>query len=212
MHAHQRILIAAWLLGGSLQAQTAPLYVGAGMSLARSGWMEGNGPELVAHGRLASRGILALRAHARFHSAQLDGAPFACEMVRDQYCFGRTDQTRSVELGVGMVIDRRHARSSSWYAVPLELGVIDLRSRSSELEGPTTLCIENGELVSCADNPPFASYARRFTRTGVSVGTGLGYRRNIAGISALIEGRLALSSAENRDRTGSIVVMAWRGK
>lgn len=207
-----RLLVAALFMGVSLQAQTAPLYVGAGVSLARSGWMEGDGPEIVAHGTLASRGILALRAHARFQSAQLDGAPFACEMVRDQYCFGRTDQTRSVELGVGMVIDRRHARSSSWYAVPLELGVIDLRSRSSELEGPTTLCVENGEIVSCPDNPPFASYARRFTRTGVSVGIGGGYRRNVAGISALVEGRIAVSSAENRGRTASVVMMAWRAR
>lgn len=212
MRSYQHVLIAAALVAGPLQAQTSPMYVGAGLTLARSEWLQGDGTEVMAHGRLASRGMFALRGHARFDAAQLDGAPFVCEMVRDVYCFGRTDQTRSLALGFGAVIDRDRARKHAFYAIPLELGVIHMRARSSELEGPTTNCIENGQLVSCPDNPPFATHTRRFNRTGASVGAGLGYRRNVAGISALIEGRIAASSAENRGTTATIAMMAWRAR
>jgi hypothetical protein len=151
--------------------------LGGGMALLGAGEISGVGQHVQATMRLTPRGsLLHLRGELLYGSATGSGSPFACERVPTIYCLGRADQTHQYGGGVSVVGDAPF----TWgpfqpYGIPLGIGVYHRQTHSTESQGPTTICLIGGELVSCPNNPPFETF-RYTTRTagfGVNIGAGL---------------------------------------
>jgi hypothetical protein len=163
--------------------------IGAGYGATYSGPTAG--PGWHAQGSFAFyRASPALRAeaYALAQHGTATGSPLACgEQVRQLYCLGREDRSTFAGAGLALAVEGSIAGGRVRPYVRLGGGVYHQRVETTEFEGPTGICIEGGELVSCADNPPFGSFSRTFSRTGPGVGVAAGVRLRLGGVSVFAE-------------------------
>lgn len=117
----------------------------------------------------------SLRGEALYQQGTVSGSPFSCQLARQQYCTGRSDQSRLVGAGVYTRLDVASSGRMTVYLTPIGLGVYHRRTHSSEWEGPTSMCIDNGAVESCPDNPEWTQFTATTSRLspGWSTGGGL---------------------------------------
>jgi hypothetical protein len=115
------------------------------------------------------------------------GSPFACERVEQLYCLGRTDENRIGGAAVFVRATSRWFGSTQFYFDPIGAGVYHRRTRSQEFQGPTGLCVVDGQVVSCPDNPPWATFDYRTSRTSLGVNTGFGMLAQLGGLRVFAE-------------------------
>ena len=147
-----------------------------------------------------------LRAEVFYQGGTATGSPFSCERVAQFYCLGRVDQNR---LGGGAVFVRvapplcGRMRSS---ADPFGAGLYHRRTKSREVQAPIALCIINDELVSCPNNPPWATYEYRSSRTSVGANTGLGMQLQLGGLRMFAELRVHQLFESGESSAGAVPV------
>lgn len=132
---------------------------------------------------------LHLRGELMYQRATASGTPFACKQVERRYCLGREDETRRYGAGLTLVREMSRPGDRVHVYLPLGLGVFHSRIDSKEAQGPTTICVVDGQVTSCPGNPPFATLRDSREATGVMANLGLGISIRLAGINAFAEAR-----------------------
>lgn len=85
-------------------------------------------------------------------------SPFQCHLARQLYCFGGNERLSSMNVGL-VFSDRSIGRVLGFEIFPVaSIGIDRSKAEVSEVEGPTTFCFVGGEMVSCANNPPFSEF------------------------------------------------------
>jgi hypothetical protein len=75
------------------------------------------------------------------------------------------------------------------YLTPLGVGVYHRRTRTSEWEAPTGICIDGGKVVSCPDNPPFTEFTATTSARSLGWSTGGGVEMALGRGRAFVEAR-----------------------
>ena len=139
--------------------------------------------------RPRARPTAHLRTEVFYQGGTVTGPPFACDRVDPFYCLGRSDENRIAGAAIFVRIASPWFGRVRFHLDPIGAGVYHRRTRSAEFQGPTGTCIVNGELVSCPDNPPFATVQYRSSRTSLGANTGLGIAANVGAIRMFAEFR-----------------------
>jgi opacity protein-like surface antigen len=172
----KKVLVAAVLavLPLPLAAQSG-LAIGVGPGFTQSDDLSGGArhAQLSLHLLRITDG-LTVRGEALYQQGSMTGSPFTCQLARQRYCTGRSDDNRLMGAGVYTRLDVADNGVVRAYATPVGLGLYHRRTHTSEWEGPTTLCIEDGQAVSCADNPPFTQFTETTSRLSLGWSTGAG--------------------------------------
>lgn len=178
-------------------AQLRDTHLGAGVAMASNGWTSGSGSSLEGSGYLFSwRPTVTVRADVGLQRMDLSGSPFSCQMVEQFYCTGRSDGLRSGYGRIGAVVDFTPDDANyGAYLMPLSVGMGHVRIVSREYQAPTGICVENGELISCPDNPPWATFTSARSGFGPSLGAGAGVSRHVGSFGIHAEGRVAMTRA-----------------
>jgi hypothetical protein len=166
-----------------------PRMLGAGYGATYSGPTAG--PGWHAQGSFAFYGAspaLRAEAYALAQHGTATGSPLACgDQVRQFYCLGREDRSTFAGAGLALALESSIARDRVRPYARLGGGVYHQRVETTEFEGPTGICIDGREIVSCPDNPPFGSFSRSFSRTGPGVSVAAGVRVRLRGVSVFAE-------------------------
>lgn len=166
-----------------------PRTIGVGYGATYSGPTAG--PGWHAQGSFAFyRASPALRAeaYALAQRGTATGSPLACgDQVRQFYCLGREDRSTFAGAGLALALESSIAGDRLRPYARLGGGVYHQRVETTEFEGPTGTCVEGGEFVPCADNPPFGSFSRSFDRTGPGVSVAAGVRLRLGAVSVFAE-------------------------
>ncbi|HEX8691124.1 MAG TPA: hypothetical protein VF746_01685 [Longimicrobium sp.] len=181
------IALALTLVPAALAAQSVSVGGGPGVTgnaVVTSGF---HGTVSLPVARVGS--VAQLRAEALYLQSRGDGNPFECETVESFYCLGRTDLDRVAAAGVYARINLRPVGPVRPYLAPLGLGVYRRWTRTDEFQGPTGICVEGGELVSCANNPPFETFVSRSAATSPGFSTGAGLDAPVLGRRVFVEMR-----------------------
>jgi hypothetical protein len=171
-------------------AQVDRLSAGGGIGVAQSARASGKG----YHGAF-SLPVMPLRrgAHVRaevmYQAGSLSGSPFSCDRVDRFYCLGRTDDNQLTAAAVFIRIPSLWRGRWRFYADPIGAGLYHRRTKSTEHQGPTGMCLVNGEIVSCPDNPPFATFAYLTSRSSLGANFGVGFEVQVAGVRLFAEAR-----------------------
>jgi hypothetical protein len=124
--------------------------------------------------RRRARPTAQLRAEGFYQAGNATGSPLDCEVVVQLYCFGRRDENRIVGSAVFVRITWPWVGRMRFYVDPIGAGVYGRRTKSTETQGPAALCLSGGEVVSCPDNPPWATFRYTTSRLSMGVNTGFG--------------------------------------
>jgi hypothetical protein len=194
-------------------AQLRDTHLGAGVAVASNGWMSGTGKSVEGSAYLFSwLPTVTVRADVGLQRMDLSGSPLSCEMVERFYCTGRSDGLRSAYGRIGAVVDFTPADADfGAYLMPLSVGVGHVRTVSREYQAPTALCVENGELISCPDNPPWATFTSARSGFGPSLGASAGVSRHFGSFGIHAEGRVAMVRALGQNvSTASLTLLFSR--
>jgi hypothetical protein len=169
-------------------AQLNGLSVGGGVGVTASARASGK----AYHGavslpiRFMPHGV-ELRVEAMYQAGTASTSPFGCERVERFYCLGRTDQNRIA--ATAFFVRAPMPRFGSWrfYFDPIGAGLYYRHTRSSETQAPTGNCIIDDQIVSCPNNPDWATFNYRVSRVSIGVNSGFGFETEIAGIRAFAE-------------------------
>lgn len=169
-----------------------PFALGSGLVELQAADISGGGGRAEASVRLAHfAGENAdLRAEVSYERATAEGSLFSCRRFRQIHCLGGEDRTDRFGAGLSVVkpfdVGGERVRP---YWIPLGVGVFHRRTSRTESQGPTGICVDNGEVTGCPDNPPFESVEYRVSRTGVGINTGLGTDVRLGGATLFGEFR-----------------------
>jgi len=172
----KKFLVAAALallpLPAAAQSRIA---VGVGPGVTQSDDLSGGARHLQASAHLLQvMDRLSLRAEALVQQGTVSGSPFSCVQARQQYCTGRSDENRLLGAGVYSRVDLTSSGRVTAYVTPVGLGVYHRRTRSSEWEGPTNICINSQTIVSCPDNPEWTKFTATASKLSLGWNTGGG--------------------------------------
>lgn len=172
----KKVLLAAALallpLPAAAQSRIA---VGVGPGVTQSDDLSGGAKHLhVSAHLLEVTDGLSLRGEALAQQGTVTGSPFSCQLARQQYCTGRSDQNRLLGAGVYTRLDLASRGRVTAYFTPIGLGVYHRRTRSSEWEGPTGLCMDRETVVSCPDNPDWTQFTATASKLSLGWNTGGG--------------------------------------
>ncbi len=117
---------------------------------------------------------VSLRGEAILQQGTVSGSPFSCRLARQQYCTGRSDENRLMGAGVYTRLDLATGGRFTAYLTPVGLGAYHRRTRSSEWEGPTGICIQDETLASCPSNPEWTQFSATTSRLSLGWNTGGG--------------------------------------
>jgi hypothetical protein len=172
----RKVLVAAALALLPLPAVAqSRIAVGVGPGVTQSDDLSGGAKHLQASAHLLEvMDGLSLRGEALAQQGTVTGSPFSCQLARQQYCTGRSDQNRLLGAGVYTRLDLASRGRVTAYFTPIGLGVYHRRTRISEWEGPTGLCLEDETIVSCADNPEWTQFTETVSRLSLGWNTGGG--------------------------------------
>jgi len=202
--------ICSLVAAGTLSAQEPAFHAGVALVRTRYDELTGAGPAVVAARRLAVRQRLSIAADVRLQRLSLDGAPQSCALVEQIYCLGREDRLGSVSAGVALILDADATAENGAYAIPLHVGLHHVRATSTEWQGPTLLCIANGQVVSCPDNPPFERRQDTWRATGIAIAVGMGLRFHLSPLSVRLESRIVSTPGPTRGLSGELAVLFGR--
>jgi hypothetical protein len=107
--------------------------------------------------------------------------------VEPFYCVGRRDENRIGGAAAFIRVTSRAFGSTRFYFDPIGAGVYHRHTRSQEVQGPTGLCLIDGVVVSCPDNPPWATFDYRSSRTSFGVNIGFGALAQLGGFRVFAE-------------------------
>lgn len=172
----KKVLIAAalTLLSLPLAAQSR-IAVGVGPGVTQTDDLSGSGKhaQVSAHLLEVLPGV-SLRGEALYQQGSATGSPFSCQLARQQYCTGRSDENRVMGAGVYSRLDLASSGRMTVYLTPIGVGVYHRRTESTEWEGPTAICIDNGATVSCPGNPDWTQFAETTSKLSLGWNTGGG--------------------------------------
>ena len=140
--------------------------------------------------RVRPRPTVHLRGEVFYQAGTVTASPFHCDRVAQLYCFGRSDANQIGGAAAFVRIGFPSVGRLRFYFDPIGAGVYQRYTRSEELQGPTTLCIENDQVVSCADNPRWATVAYRSSRMSVGANTGVGTNVQVGALRMFAELRV----------------------
>jgi hypothetical protein len=168
----------------SAQASGKAYHGALSFPLAGLPWPE---PEPWDERRPRPRPTAQLRAEIFYQGGTVTGSPFACERVAQIYCFGRSDENRIGGAAVFVRITALWRGQTRFYIDPVGAGLYHRRTRSRESQGPTTLCLVDSMLVSCPDNPPWATFEYRSSPTSLGANAGFGMLAQLGGLRVFAE-------------------------
>jgi hypothetical protein len=187
----KRLFVAAALavLPLPLAAQSG-IAVGVGPGITQSDDLSGGArhAQLSAHLLTVLPGI-TVRGEALYQQGTVTGSPFSCQVARQQYCTGRSDDNRLMGAGVYARFDLASTGRLAAYVTPVGMGLYHRRTRTSEWEGPTGLCLDGQQLVSCPGNPPFTEFTATHSAFSPGWSTGGGVEVAVGGGRAFVEAR-----------------------
>ena len=178
------IAAVLFLVAGPVaHAQGGRLSADAGLDLVSGRYASGSGNSYSLRVKLATLGSISMNAGFGWAEGSGSYSPFNCHLARRFYCFGGSESLTAADFGVHA--EGRPLNHFLGFAlVPVaSIGVTRSRSRVSELEGPTALCLENGEVVSCSDNPPFQTFASDESVTAPSLSYGVVLTRTAGAVA-----------------------------
>jgi hypothetical protein len=198
-------LIALTLTSTTVSAQLNGLSVGGGVGVTASSRVSG----MAYHGA-ASMPIafmpsgVELRLEGMYQGGTVSGSPFACERVRQLYCLGRTDENRIA--AAAFFVRARAQPLGVWrfYFDPIGVGVYHRRTTSTESQGPTGICIIDDTLQSCPNNPDWATFSYRVSRTSLGANIGGGVEAEVARIRLFLEARTHVLFERGRSIAGAV--------
>jgi len=172
----KKVLFAAALavLPLPLAAQSG-IAVGVGSGMTQTDDLSGGArhAQVSAHLFDVMEGV-SVRAEGLYQQGTVSGSPFSCQLARQQYCTGRSDENRLLGAGVYARLDFASRGRFTVYLTPVGLGVYHRRTQSSEWEGPTTLCTDGETIVSCPNNPDWTQFTATVSRLSPGWSTGGG--------------------------------------
>lgn len=172
----KKVLLAAALavLPLPLAAQSR-IAVGVGPGVTQTDDLSGSGQhaQVSAHLFEVMEGV-SLRAEGLFQQGTASGSPFSCQLARQQYCTGRSDENRLLGAGVYTRWDVASSGRFTVYFTPVGVGVYHRRTRSSEWEGPTTICTDGESIISCPNNPDWTQFTATVSRLSLGWSSGGG--------------------------------------
>jgi hypothetical protein len=185
-----RIFILTFAVLLAALPASAQVMLGGGYGATYSGSTEGpawhaqaSAAFARAPGGLSPRGeVYALAQHGT-----ATGSPFSCGRVRQFYCLGRSDRSTFAGAGIALVLEGSFAGGRVRPYSRAGGGIYHQRVESTEFEGPTGICIDQNEIFSCPNNPPFGSYMIARSRTGPGISAAFGVRFRALGIDGFVE-------------------------
>lgn len=152
-----------------------------------------------APGPLSPRGeVYALAQHGT-----ATGSPLSCGQVRQFYCLGRSDRSTFAGAGVALVLEWSLAGGRARPYSRAGGGIYHQRVVSTEVEGPTGICFDGKEIISCPDNPPFGSYTIERSRTGPGISAAAGVRFRALGVGVFVEAASHVASLDGGSAGGA---------
>jgi hypothetical protein len=130
-----------------------------------------------------------LRVELFYQTGTAHGTPFTCERVTGFYCLGRTDENRVAGVAAFFRMETRWIGMWRFYFDPIGAGLYHRRTRSTELQGPTGICLSDEQIISCPNNPDWATFSYRRSRTSLGANTGLGFEFEFARMRLFGEAR-----------------------
>ncbi|HEX8363584.1 MAG TPA: hypothetical protein VF613_25915 [Longimicrobium sp.] len=185
-----RIFIFTFAVMLAARPAAAQVMVGGGYGATYSGPTTGpawhaQASAAFAHapGPMRPRGeVYALAQHGT-----ATGSGLSCGQVREFYCLGRSDRSTIAGAGIALVLEGSLAGGRVRPYSRVGGGIYHQRVKSTETEGPTGICFDGKELISCPDNPPFADYTIERSRTGPGIIAAFGVRLRALGIGGFVE-------------------------
>lgn len=198
------------LAPASLLAQRGSVTMGAGVGVTQSDALSGGAFHVQASAPIAQITERAwVRAEALFQQGTVTGSPFSCERVKQLYCLGRTDRNRILGIGTQLRLDLTPAgRAVRLFLTPIGVGLYQRRTRSTETQGPAAICVVDGQITSCPDNPPFQSFTVQETATALGWSTGAGVDLDLFGIRTFADVRLHQLLDGRESKAGALALSA----
>jgi len=204
---HKVLTVLMFVILSPMAAAQTPvrLRLTAGPSLINASGNDGSGFHLTATVPITTTSYgVRWSAVAFAMNGSTDGSPFQCRLVNSVYCFGRSEQLNAGSVALGGERGFRLFRVRA-YALS-QIGLYAEHVRAHELEGPTTLCVVGGSIISCPDNPPFQDHASVGTTLGAGYAIGLGAEHSVSRV------QLSLELTAHQYRTPSRnITMLWAG-
>jgi hypothetical protein len=187
-------LAAVALSASGAAAQVDPLAdrfsVGGGIGVTATADGQGKGYHAAVSLPVKALPHLAhLRLEMMYQTGTVHATPFSCQRVDWFYCLGRTDENHVAAAAVFVRMQTRWIGMWRFYFDPIGAGLYHRRTRSSEYQGPTATCLIDGEPVSCPNNPDWATFSYRVSRTSLGANTGAGFEFEIARMRLFAEVR-----------------------
>jgi opacity protein-like surface antigen len=187
----KKVLVAAALalLPLPLAAQSR-IAVGVGPGVTQTDDLSGSGmhAQVSAHLLEVFPGV-SLRGEALYQQGTASGSPLDCQLARQQYCTGRSDENRLMGAGVYSRLDLATNGRVTAYLTPIGVGVYHRRTRSSEWEAPTAICIDQGQMVSCPNNPDWTQFTGTTSRLSLGWSSGGGVEMAVGRGRVFLEAR-----------------------
>lgn len=197
-------LLAALVLPLPLTAQLGPS-LGMGRGVLQTDDLMADAYHVQAGVQLARiTDQVTVRGEAIVQQGTANASPLSCEQARQVYCFGRTDEQRLLGAGAHVRFDfPEFVRGVHAYLTPVGIGAYYLRTDSRESEGPTGVCIQEGDLAVCADPPPFTDFSRTTSTFSLGGSTGAGLQAELGPMRVFAEFRAHVMLA-SMGETGSV--------
>jgi hypothetical protein len=199
-------LLAALVLPLPLSAQLGPS-IGMGRGVLQTDDLMADAYHVQAGVQLARiTDRVTVRGEALLQQGTANASPLSCEQARQVYCFGRTDEQRLFGAGAHVRFDLpEFVHGVHAYLTPVGVGAYYLRTDSHESEGPTGVCIRDGDLAACPDAPPFADFSRTTSTLSLGGSTGAGLEAQLGRMRVFAEFRAHVMLA-SMGETGSVPV------
>lgn len=163
------------ILPGSTLAQGPHVELGAALAATSSNQLPMTGFEVYAGlqipGHVPSYRVTARAVYSRVKGR---GSPLQCQIARPAYCLGRSEQAEHIGMAVGGQVFAELRENLNFVWRVIDIGLLHGSRQSTESEGPTGLCVIDGQIVSCPDNPPFTQFAAASDGFGLEIATGIG--------------------------------------
>jgi hypothetical protein len=207
------VLAALALSANGAAAQVGPLAdrfsLGGGVGLTGTPGASGKGYHAAVSAPVKALPEGAhLRVELFYQTGTAHGTPFTCERVARFYCLGRTDENKVLGAAAFVRTQTRWYGMWRFYFDPIGAGLYHRWTRSTEGQGPTAICIDDGQIISCPNNPEWATFTYRRSRTSLGANTGLGFEFEVARMRLFGEARSHIFFESHRQErmTGSIPV------
>jgi hypothetical protein len=201
------VLAALVIASSSADAQLSGPSIGGGVGVTGSGGATGKGYHGAVSVAVKSFPRNAeLRTELMYQAGTATSSPFHCERVAQFYCIGRSDDNRIAAAAVFVRLKTRWIGMWRFYADPIGAGLYHRRTRSAELQGPTAICIDGDEIVSCPNNPDWATFRYQDSRMSVGANQGAGFEFQLSRVRLFAEARVHILFESGKRSAGAVPV------